>query len=512
MSLDVAFNSAVSALRLTQRSLATTANNIANVETEGYTRKVQTQQPLTASGQGLGVLTGPVERLFDQALHNELLRRNATVGDLDVRNSYLRRVEEVQGSPDAGINVAARLTDVRDKYVRLAATPESNILQTDVLIAADEFARTMRDVSRTILDTRNAADSELSQSIAGMNSFLSQIETLDSQIILAKQKGSGAGELEDQRDAAIVGLSKLVEIRVLRRNDGSVAITTASGVGLFDKVAQTVNHRSTPIDHTSFHRTSPPGSIPAITVGEGSSVRDITSILSGGRIGGLLALRDDELPRMQAELDNLAFQVEARMRSNGTTLFTKADGVSAPPGIPTAYVGFAGEIRVAQAMMDDPRLVSLGDRGQEVLSSPAGGIQNPPFPLALGAQQVNRIINNVFESPTGSDVNPHTPFASRNLGPDPLANMSSTLPSAVRLTDYAASLVARHGTERGTIDANLKAAESVLNSIEQRYNDATGVNMDDELAQLQLLQRSYASAAQVLRSIDRMVNDLFAVR
>ncbi|WP_119680552.1 flagellar hook-associated protein FlgK [Indioceanicola profundi] len=509
MSLDISLHTAMSGLRIAQRSLATTAQNIANVDTPGYSRKISTQQSLAPGGVGAGVLAGTVRRLYDQSLQTELHRRTGDLAALQVRNSYLRRIEEVQGAPDAGINISARLTAVRDAFVQLGTTPDDSILQTNALMAADDFARTMNDVSRTILATRNAAQNELTEGLANINSLLKRIEQLDAQITLDIQRAGGATDLEDKRDAAVAELSELVGIRTLRRSDGSLLISTTNGLTLFDRVPQTLEFQGAQLDHTSYYRASPPGTVTPITIGSGAEKRDVTSTLTGGRIGGLLSLRDTELPRMQAELDELAYQMAARFQANGMTLYTKADGITVPGNLPSAHTGFAAEIRVAQAMIDDPRLIALGDAGLSILPAPSGSVQDPPFPLALGSAQVQRIINQVFESSTGSSVTPHRAFATGGLGPDPMANLTTTLPAMAKLTDYAAQLVAKHSGERGRVGAEEEQAGGVLQSLQERYQDATGVNLDDEMAYLQILQRSYAASAQVLRSIDRMTNDLF---
>lgn len=510
--LDVAFNTAVSGLRIAQRSLATTSNNIANLHTPGFTKKVATQTTLAPGGQGQGVLAGPVRRIFDEGLQRELMRRISQQSELDTRATHLRRIEEVQGSPDAGTNISARLGALRNAFVELGNTPESIVLQRSAIIAAEDFAYTMNQVSAAVLAARNAVQGDLGRVVEEINTLLTQIDAVDAEITRRTLAATGAPELEDKRDAAVGRLAELVEVKTLRREDGSMLVMTTSGLTLFDRGPNQLDMTPSQLDHNSFYRFSPPGTIAPITIGSGSTIRDVTGQLSGGRIGGLLGLRDQELPRMQAELDTLAFQAAVRMQANGLTLFTRADGVSLPGNIPSTQVGFAAEIRIADRVMHDPRLMSLGDAGLSVLPAPTADVPNPPFPLALGAAQVKRIVDFVFESAGGSSMAPHQPFATRGLGPDPLANLSTTMPSSARLLDYASQLVAKHSGERARVDADFKEIQGVRRALEDHFQDKVGVNLDDEMAHLQVLQRSYASSAQVLRTIERMINDLFAVR
>lgn len=523
MSLIGALNTALSGLRVTQANIAATSQNAANIQSPGYSRKSVTQEAL-ALGDGLGgVKTGKLERAYDAALMQELLRQESASGRLSVQDTYLARIESLQGKPEDETSVAARLTQMRDSWVQLASKPESSIFQADVVDRATDFAVAMNAAGTGYNEARQAAHDEIVRAVQQVNRLLQEIGDLDQSIFRAGGTGTSP-DLLDRRDLRVRELAQLVDIRTIDRSDNTIVIMTRDGATLHNRVPAQVSTREAEIQPSSVYTGDASGSIPAIRLGDPDTGADITRSLKGGRLGGLLELRDETIPRMQGELDELAHKVASRFQGKdsatrqipGLTLFTDTDGRTVPGDIsgnadyshPSTYVGFASRMRVGQAVVDDPALVRYGDAGAPVTPPPGGS--SPPDPIGGSTLFLKNVVDHVFGN-RALDGQPHIAFNTASLGADPRRNLQSSLPPGLSVIDFAQQLLVKHAGEAGKVADDAKAAKATVENLELEYQNKTGVNLDDEVTRLVILQRSYAAQARVISTVEQMFNALFQI-
>ncbi len=522
MSLIGALNTALSGLRVTQASIAATSQNAANVQTPGYSRKSVAQEAV-ALGDGLGgVRAGKLERAYDAALMQELLRQESASGRLGVQDAFLARIEALQGKPEDGTSFAARLTQMRDAFIQLQSKPESAIFQSNVVERAADFALVMNQVGGGYNDARQAAQDDIVKVVGQMNRLLQEIGDLDQSIFRAG--GGTSPDLLDRRDQRVRELAQIVDIRTVDRSDGTIVIMTRDGATLHNRVPTQISTRDAEIQPNSAYTGQPGGTIPAIRLGDPDTGPDITASLRGGSLGGLVELRDEILPRMQGELDELAHKIASRFQGKdsttrqipGLTFFTDVDGRTVPGDIsgnadyshPSTYVGFAARMRVAQAVLDDPSLVRYGDAGAPV-TPPSGG-SNPPDPVGGSTLFLKNVVDNVFGN-RALDGQPHIAFNTASLGANPLRNLQSSMPTGLSVIDFAQQLLVKHAGEAGKAADNAKAAKATVENLALDYQNKTGVNLDDEVTRLVILQRSYAAQARVISTVEQMFDALFQI-
>ncbi|WP_114394022.1 flagellar hook-associated protein FlgK [Oleisolibacter albus] len=523
MSLNVAMSSALSSLRNTQANMGVTSQNVSNAQTPGYTRKSLTQEALPY-GNGLGgVMTGKVERAYNESLMREMLRQQSLAAQTDITQSYLSRLEKTQGKPEDESSVAASLTQLRDAFVQLQAKPESLEYQQKVIRQAQSFTTTLNSTGQAYIDLRNEAQQQIVEGVNQVNQLLDTIASVDSAIFRAGNTGSATiADLVDKRDESIRQLAQYMDITVTNRADGTVLVMSQSGSMLVDRVANTLSTASCVPQASDYYSPDGGGGIPPIRLGDPVSGLDITSSIRGGKLGALIDLRDETIPRMQGELDGLAHEVATRFAGKdsptrqipGLHLFSDADGVSIPGDTsgavdyahPSTYVGFASRIRVSQKVLDQPELVRYGDAGAPV-APPAGG-SNPPDVVAGDTLFLKNAVEHVFGA-TALDGKPHQAFNTGGLGADPRRNLQSTLPANLSLIDYAQQMLLKHSGEAGAATAAASEAKTTSENMTLEYQNATGVSLDDEIVKLLTLQRSYAAASRVVTTIEQMYDALF---
>ncbi len=363
-------NAALAGLRVSQQQISVISTNIANVSTPGYSRKLLPQSAKSVAGVTVGVATETIIRNVDLNLERDLWTQVSSVGSLDVQQSYLNRVQQFHGPPDAELSIAAEISRLRDGFSALSDVPDDSFLRASVVDDAVAAADKLNDLAGLLNTLRNDAQNDIKQTVERVNDLLEQIAGLNDQIQDNGTVGRTTAQFEDQRDEAIKELSGLMEISFFQRGDGVLVVQTNRGVELATETATFLNFNPTPLSATSSY----PASINGIFIGDPSkpSAVDITEALPGGRLGGLLQLRDVTLPRQSAQTDELAYNLARRLDAQGLRLFTDRIGAlpantppdpTTDPPTPVAYVGFAAEIQVNEVIIDDNELLRNGTYG-----------------------------------------------------------------------------------------------------------------------------------------------------
>lgn len=300
MSLTISLNSALSALSATQSQMQLVANNVANASTEGYTRKSAAAVSLIVNGQGAGVRLSEIERIVDQNLLRQLRDQLARVGNLDVLNTYYGRIQDLFGAPGDNTDLSHMIGRLSASLEALSSSPELGAGKYDVVSHAQLLTIRLNTLTTEIQSMRQNVDTEIANSITVINQRLIAINDFNDQIGSATAIGRTTAELEDARDLAIADLAELIDIRTFTRANGHIVVLTPAGRPLVDNGAVTLTH-------TTVATMDPAISFPNIidTISYGVAGADITGEIAGGRIAGLIEMRDQRLPALQSEIDRL---------------------------------------------------------------------------------------------------------------------------------------------------------------------------------------------------------------
>ncbi len=362
-----ALDTALTGLKMAQQQLNVISNNIANVSTPGYTRKILPQSARAVNGEYVGVSPDILTRNVNISLQRDFWTQISSSSFYNSQIKYLSQIQQFNGGPDSGISFAAIISDLRDSFSQLSDDPSNGFLQETTVRQAQSAANKINEFSDFITKLRNDAQDEMANQIEKVNDLLEQISTLNGQIRGSKNVNRSVAALEDQRDMAIQDLSELIEISSFRRGDDVMVVQTKKGVQLADESATYLSFVPTPVGPAAYY----PASASGIYVGGQPTTNpaaiEITTSGIGGSIEGLLDLRDNIFPQYIAQMDELAQKMALRFESQGLRLFTDSSG-AVPPDTdpdtttttPVPYVGFSSEITVNIDIINDPTLLQKG--------------------------------------------------------------------------------------------------------------------------------------------------------
>lgn len=362
-----ALNSALSGLKIAQSNIGLLSNNIANVNTEGYTRKTQEQSTLIAGGQGQGVFAGVVDRAVNAFIQRELFDQRAVAANFETKQTYFQQIQEFHGPAENQSAISNQLGQLKESFQALADDPSKEYLVSDVFLQATQTVDKMHQFSDLLTQLRNDAQNEIQQVAGTINALSAQIADLNIQIKALANVDKSTATLEDQRDNAITQIAEFVDISYYERTDKVIVVQTQRGTPLADDTPHTLEFNPTSIGPVTYY----PDTVAALRVDDpvtGVNLTDQEGL--GGKLGALIELRDTTLPSYHAQLDEVAFRMAQRMDSQGLRLFSYPDE-SLPLDNPNetrplGYAGFAREIVVNPDIVADKNLIRTGTTGNTV--------------------------------------------------------------------------------------------------------------------------------------------------
>ncbi|WP_395603923.1 flagellar hook-associated protein FlgK [Pseudomonas sp. B21128] len=301
-------NIGMSGLSASQSSLATTGNNIANVDTAGYSRQ-QTVQGTKSSQQygsvfiGTGTTLADVRRVYNSYLETQL----HTATSLNSESaSFLAQAKPLDGTLS---DVNTGLTGVLQKFfttmqgVSTSATDDTS--RQSVLTGAQALTGRFNSIAKQLSDQNTTINGSLSDMTAQVNKLANSIAALNQKIGEISTSGGAPNDLLDSRNEAVRQLSELTGAQVVERGT-SFDVYVGSGQPLV--IGNTTNSLSTVPSKDDPTRMG-------IQMDRGSSTIDITSVISGGEIGGLLTYRKEVLDPSLNELGRVALVIADQINS-----------------------------------------------------------------------------------------------------------------------------------------------------------------------------------------------------
>ncbi|RFA28556.1 flagellar hook-associated protein FlgK [Alkalilimnicola ehrlichii] len=458
----------ISGLLAFQRGLATTSHNISNVNTEGYSRQsvsYGTRMPHPSPGgwMGTGVNVTSINRIMDETRNNSVRTNQSEFHELKAYADLGARLDNLVADKNAGL--APAMQGLFDAMQQVTTDPTSISAREIVIAEADNLAARFAFFENRFSELDQDINRNIEVQIREVNEFAGEIARLNKEIqMLEGRPGGPPNDLLDKRDHALSELSKRVGVSSVIQSDGTMNVFIGSGQALV------VGHSAFELTtvEPAVHNPDDPSRVEiGIVRGNGDPI-NITRHLTGGSISGLLDFRENILDPEREELRRLAETIHDTFNeahSQGYDL----DGN--PGGDFFAMEG--GRLVVA---LDDARQLA------------AAGSLDPN-----GDPQV------------GDNENMLAMIELANERHDELGNAS--------YQDFYASLVGRVGTQTMRANMNMDAQQVLLNQAIAAREEVSGVNLEEEAANLMRLQQSYHAAAQSIAVADTLFQSLLdAVR
>ena len=311
MGMTHILKTANSGLSVTQTSIDVVARNIANAGTEGYTRKLTTQENLVAGNQGMGARISGVFREVDQYVQQQLFVEDSRLAFANIMANYLGQIDQMFGAPGAANALDTRLNEFSQSLQDLSTQPESAAARAAVVAEAEGIASTLRSLTDGVQGLRQLAEDSIAEGIADLNNLLSRLAEVNNQVASANALGAFPADLLDQRDLLVNKIGEYVEINVREDNQGRAQVFTKTGNVLVDKeaISLSFDRNGNVTAGALYNKDETLRGVGTVTL-TGTNGYEIdlieNGILTTGRLGALIELRDETLTEAQRQLDDLA--------------------------------------------------------------------------------------------------------------------------------------------------------------------------------------------------------------
>lgn len=346
MSLNAIMNTANSGLVAAQTQLRVVSDNVSNVNTPGYVRKIADQQTLISQGVGSGVEVARIRLATDRFLQAASLNAGAEASRQGVRYELYDRIQSLFGDPGGTTGFFSQVDGVFAAFASSAEDPTSSPRRQDALFKTQALFDEANRIAKSIQAVREDADGRVQSAVEKANSLLQQIEGLNLEIARATVVNGDASGAETAQSALIGQLAELMDIRVTVRPVGGVSIRTGNGTLLAGEGAATLsyNRAGTVTGETAFNEiwiTEP-----------GGQKRSLLDSVTSGEIKGLVELRDVEAPAAAERLAELITHVadelnRAHNANSSVPAPTSLTGRNVGQSFENAIAGFTGRSTVA---------------------------------------------------------------------------------------------------------------------------------------------------------------------
>jgi len=304
VGLNGIMSSALSALQTNTEALRVTSNNIANMNTTGYARRVVNEGTLNAGTLLGGVDIDSVTRIIDRYLGREVTSASGSAARYDTQANVYSQLNGLLGAPGDKTALTSQFTNVSSALGQSVISPTDSATQLGTLTAFQSLATQISSLSKSITGLRTQADQQISSVVTQVNTLLKQIHDLNTQAQQATASGDTGSGVFDQRDMAIQSLSQLIGIRTQDQADGSISVATTDGVSLVGTTYGQLSYAG-----GATNGTYGPITMQTLNPNTGKvvgSTQIMDSHIDSGQIKGLMDMRDGSLANTAQELGNLA--------------------------------------------------------------------------------------------------------------------------------------------------------------------------------------------------------------
>ncbi len=290
------------ALFTNQLAINIVGHNIANVNTDGYSRQNLNLEAVVPMdyfpGQlGGGVKAKAIKRSYDRFLGLQMTNELQPLGYWEAKSDFFEQIEDIFNEAN-GNRLNDAMNDFWDAWQQVADDPTNTAARVTLLSHAQTLSITFNHTYENLFQLRKDTNSQVRYGVSEINRLSDEIANLNKQIARAELASQNANDLRDQRDLRLQDLAKWVDIQYFENDIGEINVFTSGGQTLVQSVYAT--HLDVTEDATNhgFYRVT--------WNGENGVPTDITDSLSQGKLKGYLEMRDTEIPDVMEELDRVA--------------------------------------------------------------------------------------------------------------------------------------------------------------------------------------------------------------
>lgn len=455
-----------------QTALQTTAHNIANKSTEGYSRQrvdMVTNEPV-GEGKlriGMGSRASQVTRTNNNYLEKQIEREGNQLGYMNSRSEMLGRVEQVYNEQvNKGLNHS--MGNFFNSFRELSNNPESLASRTQVKESADNLTKDFHRVNNQIREIQKDSDFRIATKVEEINQLAKEVASLNEKVQTVELTGVPANDERDRRDQLVKDLGQKINIRVAEGKDGSITITAGntallvSGYSQMDlKVASTPAGPNKAEGNFEIFYQNTPDSTPV----------NVTRQFTGGEIGGLLQVRDEVCNGLVESMDELAYSLSQevnrahvqgydRMGRTGNLFFAQ----------PADVAGASQYLSLEDSILEDVGRISA-----------AGQVGAP------GDNRIANILSGLQYKQTLDD-------------------------GTATFDDYYNSVVGKIGIETQRSNSAVESQKDIVDQLKNVRESISGVSLDEEATKMIEFQKAFDASARLVRTADEMMDTVLNLK
>ncbi len=545
-------NTAKLGLQTNQLAIEVVGHNIANVQTEGFSRQeviLEANRPrqVGLAFLGTGVRATNITRDFDQFLFNQILGESSTLGNFDIRNTFFQRLETILNE-SGGVGLNNALSEFFTAFDDLASNPTNLAARTAVLSTAGTLATVFNRLGTALFQQRLNLDNAVTAEVTEINGMLNEIAKLNRSILKIENGNVAANDLRDQRDLLIKQLSEKVDVQLIDTNDSNTTLTLSGGTPLV--LGTTVFQLSTGAnpDNRGFKDI-------LVDDGMGGTI-NVTNQILDGELRGFLDMRDvetqgliDQLDRLAAGLmeqvngvhlqgigldgssgnlffDTLTPTVTISSQNLGTGTVTAINASPSTVTVDKFQIQFTGPGNFDLFNLTTNQTVATGLAVGGTINIANGlAITTGGAPVAGDTVDISisedAAVNMALSSTVLNDLDK---IAAGLSGPGDgqnalnISNLQNSLvfsagaftPGAGSSTfdDFFNSIISGLGAGSRSSQTILKQQEGIMLQLNTQRESISGVSLDEEMINLIKFQQAYAASARMVTVIEEMFDVL----
>jgi flagellar hook-associated protein 1 FlgK len=464
MGIGQIFSRGLDGLNVNQRGLAATSNNIANMNTKGYSRQ---EVVITANiaAQG-GARVEAVEAITSPFVELQLFNSMNDFGTVDGRRRTVGQIEAMfNESADNGL--AKQMNEFFGSFSALSVDPSSSVLRQDVRDRAVALSQRFNSLYEQVNQMRGDISLDISTKVDRVNALASQIAQINEQLV-GNTNEQQILDLKGQRLSLLKDLSTEVNCSYFEQ-DGTMQVAINGSLSLVNgKNAGTL----------SLSNDLSTGGIMTVNLklpgGPSASTLNITTQVTGGRLGGALLDRNTTLNDRMDELDELAYNLVTEVNS----LHSAGYGLDGTTGV-NFFAPLASQSGAARNMAVDATI--LND-----LRRIAAAEQDP----AVSGVGDNRTALRLSE----------------------LQNEKTMTSGSQTFLQFYQGMVGSIGVTAGQVNRDFEIQANLVNQLEIQRESVSGVNLDEEGANIIRYQRAFQASSKLIMTADQMLETLMGIK
>ncbi len=473
MGLSAALEIGKTGLKIYQVATEVVSENVANVNTPGYSRQrviLETAPPSTANGfpLGTGVKIATVERYYDALLQKQLVNAGTTSGYDSKKSDVLQQIEPTFNEV-AQDGLGAAISDFYSSWQDLSLNPTGASERQAVLSKAQIMADQFHNVSGTLNDAMVAQNESLPSQLDSINTTLENIAQLNSQIRSTELVSGNANEMRDQRDYLVRQLAGSMAINYTENSDGTTSVNYTDSTGSYSLVDPYGTPPAATFAAVAKGTLLPDGTTPRYDVQIAAAGGRNTAIIAPvtGELGATIVARDVTL---QGYLDQVNTLANTMINGDGTS-----NGINAQHQAGFDVNGTAGLAFFTVTAGSEAASIALNTNltASKIAASGSATVAGDNSNAVLLAQLQNKTY--------------------------------STLGNASVSNGYNA-LVSQVGVDVNSAKSTASNDDAFLKQLTTLRDSNSGVSLDEELTDLIKYQRSYQASAKLISTASDMMD------